>query len=76
MSIIGEHTLQNGRKYRLRQGGEYRGGDYATGGIHISAWEPSYNNGQGQWVYIDNAPDEQAASEFLRIAARLAPIER
>jgi len=72
--LVGEHVLENGRKYRLLDHGEYKAGEYPTGGIHICAWEPLSNEGQGGWVYIDNAPDRECARNFLKAAERMIPL--
>jgi len=74
-SIPGIVTLPNGRKYRLLDHGEFHPGEYPTGGIHICAWEQRLNLGNGGWTYVSNAPDVDSAREFLRLAARNAPIE-
>ena len=67
--LLGEHTLANGRKYKLADTGrEYVGGEYPDGGIWIGSWcdeleEPRY-------LWISYAPDEECAREFLRLVAR------
>lgn len=72
--IGGVHRLANGRMYRLLDHGEFHSGEYPTGGIHISAWDPRINQGAGGWTYIDNSPDSSCALGFLRSAARLPVI--
>ena len=69
--VFGEHTLPNGRKYRLLDHGEYMPGEYPTGGIHICCWESRIHDGKGGWLYVDNAPDKECAMNFLEAAARL-----
>jgi hypothetical protein len=73
--ILGVHTLPNGRRYKITDTGQpYLSGEYPQGGLHIATWEPRLNDGAGDWVYIDNAPDETCARDFLRLAAQLAPL--
>jgi hypothetical protein len=81
--IEGIHKLKNGRQYKvLKCDTEYATnpeGDYATGGYHITSWEPSFDNdkgGKGLWVYISNAPDKASVEAFLKAAERLAPLNR
>jgi len=76
MKITGEHILSNKRKYRLQDHGKFRGGEYPTGGIHISTWEQRLNKGAGGWRHINNAPNEECAREFLNAAERLIKIKR
>ena len=71
---LGEHTLPNGRRYRLVDTGTYISGEYPSGGIVIHTWEPRLNQGKGMWAYIDNSPDEETAKGFLRLASALNPL--
>lgn len=71
---LGEHILENGRKYQLTDHGEFKPGEYPTGGIHISTWDERINQGEGGWLYVDNAPDLECAGNFLNAAKRLAPV--
>jgi len=73
VSVFGEHVLPNGRRYRMLDHGAFRGGEYPTGGVHICCWEPRLNDGAGGWLYVDNAPDEECALNFLAAARRLPP---
>lgn len=68
------HKLENGRIYRLTNHGEYKGGEYPSGGIHIATWEPRLNKGKGMWLYVSNAPNKELAQNFLNAAKRLKPI--
>lgn len=62
-------NLPNGRKYRLTHSGEpYKNGEYPSGGIKICAWDDRINN--GSWIYIDNTPDEETLSNFLKAVSR------
>lgn len=73
-NILGIHTLKNGRKYKLVDHGKYIDGEYPKGGIHISCWDTRLNNGNGMWLYVSNAPNEECAKNFLKSAERLEPI--
>ena len=69
--LVGLHMLPNGRTYRVYDTGcEYKSGEYPTGGFHIEIQLPS-----GQWGYIGNSPDAESVRNFLRMAARLWPLE-
>ncbi len=73
--ICGEHTLPNGRTYRIRDTGKpYMGGEYPSGGLLILAWSAATPEKEARWLYIDNSPDEECARAFLEGAVRLAPL--
>ena len=68
-ALLGEHTLRNGRRYRVTDTGKpYRPGEYPSGGLHVAVWLKSQ-----QWGYIDHAPNAECVQNFLRHAARLPP---
>jgi hypothetical protein len=69
------HTLSNGRVYKLTDTGKpFVQGEYLSGGVVITAWEPRSNNGEGAWILIDYSPDMPTAIGFLRLAQRLSPL--
>lgn len=66
--ILGDHTLPNGRQYRIIDTGKpYVGGEYPSGGLRILVW---LNKADG-WAYLDNSPDETTARAFLATATQL-----
>lgn len=67
--MLGVHTLENGRIYKIEDTGrEYVGGEYPSGGLLITTKLNS-----GNWSYIDNSPDYVCVKNFLRHAALLTP---
>jgi hypothetical protein len=70
VSILGEHELPNGRRYRVTDTGRpYECGEYEAGGLLLLVWTAN------QWVYLNNCPDEECVRNFLRAAGRLPRIE-
>lgn len=65
--VCGEHTLPNGRTYRVVDTGKpYTEAEYPSGGFKIDVRLPS-----GNWGYIDHSPAPETVRGFLKAAARL-----
>lgn len=70
VTIIKTVELKNGRKYQVADThAPYVDGEYPTGGFVIHTWLGS------DWSFVSRAADAQGVEDFLRLAARLKPIE-
>lgn len=68
-------TLDNGRIYKIIDQGEYKGGEYPSGGYKILTWDDRLDSGKGNWMYVDNAPYKECLDNFIKAAKKLPKIE-